>query len=73
MVVEVVVANPGQTGKETLYSKEFDLHMLALLGGGKERTERQWRKLLEGGGFEVVAMTPCPSVALQHVIEGVKR
>jgi O-methyltransferase domain/Dimerisation domain len=37
-------------------AKWLDLLMLALLGG-RERSEQQWRALLEAGGFEPIQMT----------------
>ena len=34
-----------------------DLNMLAVTGG-KERSEREWKTLLEASGFELVAVHP---------------
>ena len=42
-------------GNEPDGSKWLDLLML-VLAGGRERTEREWRSLLEGAGFEPVAV-----------------
>jgi SAM-dependent methyltransferase len=49
LLVESVVAS----GNEPDGAKWLDLLMLALFGG-KERSEEQWRELLEAGGFEPV-------------------
>jgi O-methyltransferase domain len=40
-------------GNEPSPSKLIDLHMLMTNHGGKERTEREYRELLAGGGFEL--------------------
>jgi hypothetical protein len=32
-------------------------------GGGKERTEREWRTLLQPGGFELVRITDTPATS----------
>ncbi|KAH7576889.1 hypothetical protein ACOSP7_002424 [Xanthoceras sorbifolium] len=40
----------------------FDLVMLAHNKGGKERTEQQWKKLLEEGGFPRYKIIKIPSV-----------
>lgn len=39
--------------KEGLFMTRSDMNMLALLGS-MERSEKQWRELLEGAGFVVV-------------------
>jgi hypothetical protein len=49
LILDAVVA----PGNEPSGRKWLDLVMLALVGG-KERTEAQWRELLEAGGFEPV-------------------
>jgi hypothetical protein len=50
-VAETVI----QPGNEPNGSKWLDLLML-VLAGGRERTEDEWRALLEGAGFEPVAI-----------------
>lgn len=50
-VAEAVI----QPGNDRNGSKWLDLLML-VLAGGRERTEREWRALLEGAGFEPVAI-----------------
>ncbi|MGB2874504.1 MAG: methyltransferase [Gaiellaceae bacterium] len=49
LIVETVVPPGNEPGG----AKWLDLLMLTLFGG-KERTEAQWRELLEAGGFEPV-------------------
>ncbi len=46
LLVEAVL----QPGDEPDWAKVLDLHMLVLLGG-RERSETEWRALLEQGGF----------------------
>ena len=53
LLVEGVV----EPGNEADWSKILDLHMLVLLGG-RERSEDQWRRLLEQGGFELQTRQP---------------
>jgi O-methyltransferase domain len=50
-VAETVI----QPGNDRNGSKWLDLLMLAL-AGGRERTEQEWRALLEGAGFEPVTI-----------------
>jgi hypothetical protein len=59
LIVNGVVAPPNDPG-ETL----LDLVMLAV--GGRERTESEWRPLLESGGFELARIRPGPP---QSVLE----
>jgi len=53
LLVEGVVPE----GCEPDFGKLFDLHMLVLVGG-KERTETEWRTLLESQCFELRQITP---------------
>jgi catechol 2,3-dioxygenase-like lactoylglutathione lyase family enzyme/predicted O-methyltransferase YrrM len=49
LIIEHVLSeDPAQPA-----GKLLDLEMLIMTQGGKERTERQWRALLEGAGFEL--------------------
>ena len=43
-------------GQEADFDKLFDLHLLVLVGG-KERTETEWRALLDQEGFELRQIT----------------
>ena len=53
ILMESVVA----PGNEPHFAKWLDLEML-LLPGGKERTEEQFAKLLEGAGFKLTRVVP---------------
>jgi hypothetical protein len=59
LVVEQVLPE----GDEPSYAKLLDLIMLVLLGG-KERTESEWRALLEQGGFELLGTATGPATSL---------
>ena len=41
----------------------IDLLMMALTSGGKERTELEWKKLLEEGGFPRYKIIKIPTVS----------
>lgn len=51
VIVDSVVGPEGRSG----VWRWADLHILATLGG-RERDERQWRRLLNAGGFEPVSI-----------------
>jgi ubiquinone/menaquinone biosynthesis C-methylase UbiE len=54
---------------ETSMSKLYDLHMLVLTdGGGRERTESEYRKLLDKAGFRIT--TIIPTTLPRSLIEG---
>jgi hypothetical protein len=59
LVVEQVLPE----GDEPSYAKLLDLIMLVLLGG-KERTESEWRALLQQGGFELLDTATGPATSL---------
>jgi SAM-dependent methyltransferase len=59
LVVEWVLP----VGDEPSYGKLLDLIMLTLVGG-KERTEAEWRALLQAGGFELVDVTEAAATSL---------
>jgi hypothetical protein len=65
LVIEQVVPS----GNEYAFAKLLDLEMLAL-AGGIERTEAEYRALLEGAGFRLdrVLATPSPN----HILESRK-
>lgn len=54
LVLGEVVLVPGD---EPDWGKFLDLHMLVLLGG-RERSEDEWRRLLDRRGFTFVASDP---------------
>jgi SAM-dependent methyltransferase len=63
LIVEAVVP----TGNKPSLAKDFDMAML-VMPGGIERTEEEYRLLLEQAGFGLSSMTPTASVV--SVVEG---
>jgi SAM-dependent methyltransferase len=53
---------------EPSWAKQLDLHMLVMLGG-KERSESEWRELLDEAGFQLVRIAPPIGT---HLIEAVR-
>jgi hypothetical protein len=66
LVVETVIP----PGNEFSFGKLLDLEMM-MFPGGVERTEAEYRRLLEAGGFRLTRVLPTRSVG--HVIEAVPR
>jgi O-methyltransferase/methyltransferase family protein len=66
LIVEMVVPERNQPG----VSKFLDLEMLLFLTG-RERTEAEYRVLLDRAGFEMTRIVPTPSP--YGVVEGVKK
>lgn len=66
LIVEMVIPGPNVPS----ISKLLDLEMLLFLTG-RERTEEEYRALLERAGFELKRIVPTPSP--YSVIEGVKK
>lgn len=58
LLVELIVPS----GNDPHPAKLMDLHMLLINVGGRERTEREWRTLLERAGFEVSRIIPTASL-----------
>ncbi|KAJ4729848.1 O-methyltransferase [Melia azedarach] len=67
IVVEIVVQPEGGDGVFDDMGLVFDLLMLAHASGGKERTELEWSKILEQGGFPRFKIINIP--ALPSIIE----
>jgi hypothetical protein len=63
LIIEAVVP----TGNEPSLAKDFDMVML-VLPGGIERTEEEYRVLLEQSGFQLISVTPTTSVI--SIVEG---
>jgi ubiquinone/menaquinone biosynthesis C-methylase UbiE len=63
LIVEAVVP----TGNEPSPGKDFDMVML-VLPGGIERTEQEYRMLLEGAGFQLSSLTATTSAV--SIVEG---
>lgn len=66
IIVEVVVKAEG-SGVFDDMGFIFDLLMIAHSSGGKERTEVEWKKILEEGGFSRYKIIDIP--ALPSIIE----
>ena len=64
LILEEIV--PGVN--ETSMSKLYDLHMLVLLGEGRERTEAEYRMLLDEAGFSMTSIIP--TTLPRSLIEG---
>lgn len=64
LIVDAVIAGPNQPD----FGKLLDLEML-LVPGGKERTETEFKALLEGSGWRLTRVIPTP--AGKSIIEGV--
>ncbi|KAI9176702.1 hypothetical protein LWI28_006186 [Acer negundo] len=63
-IVEIVL-QPDGNGMFDELGLVFDLLMMAHTSGGKERTELQWKKLLEEGGFpryKIISIPALPSI-----------
>jgi hypothetical protein len=63
LIVEAVVP----TGNESSLAKDFDMVML-VLPGGIERTEEEYKVLLEQAGFQLSSVIPTTSVV--SIVEG---
>jgi hypothetical protein len=63
LLVELVI----EPGDRPHPAKFGDLEMMVMTHGGRERTEAEWRALLERGGFSLkrVVPTPGPSMLLE--------
>ncbi|XVF60486.1 hypothetical protein PTKIN_Ptkin08bG0051000 [Pterospermum kingtungense] len=66
IIVDIVLQPDGNSRFEDDIGLWFDLLMLVAVGG-RERTELEWKKLLEEGGFPTYKIIRTP--ALQSIIE----
>jgi hypothetical protein len=66
LLVEAILPERAQDGPEAVL---MDLHMLVLFGTARERTEAQFRSLLDGAGFELRRVVPTGSPAGLGVLE----
>jgi hypothetical protein len=65
VIIVDVVLQPDGNGLFDDTGLMFDLLMLAHTSGGKERTELEWKKVLEGGGFpryNIIKIPVLPSI-----------
>jgi O-methyltransferase domain len=65
LVVDAVIG----ARNEHEFAKILDIQMLALLNG-KERTQAEWKELLNAAGFQLTRVVPTPSFA--QVVEAVR-
>lgn len=61
LLIEQVLPERLETGAMAQRVARVDLQMLVMTPGGRERTERQFRSLLAGAGFELRAVIPTAS------------
>ena len=67
VVILDVVVNPESDNAFDRVGMIFDIMMMALCPGGKERTELQWKRILEVGGFPRYKIIKIPTV--ESIIE----
>jgi len=65
VVIDAVI----QPGNDPSPGKMLDIQMLLI--GGRERTEEEFRSLLDAAGFDLIRIVPTPSAV--SVVEGRKR
>ena len=68
LVIDGVV-RPGNTPDPV---KDFDIIMLALHRGGRERTEAEFRTLFHQAGLQLTRVIPTPLPSTLSIIEGVR-
>ena len=61
----------SRAGDDPDIAKFFDLQMLVLTAGGRERTETEFRELYGEAGFDLTRVVATKNPV--HVIEGVRR
>nr|XP_048327131.1 xanthohumol 4-O-methyltransferase-like [Ziziphus jujuba var. spinosa] len=61
IIVEVVLEAQGDELLDEI-GLAFDLHMIAHSSGGKERTEMEWKKILNEGGFPSYKIIKVPTL-----------
>ncbi|MBV9388849.1 MAG: hypothetical protein JOZ78_20695 [Chroococcidiopsidaceae cyanobacterium CP_BM_ER_R8_30] len=66
LIVERIVGS----GPDSFLAKFLDVNMMMLVTGGCERTEIEYRKIIEASGFEVIKVVP--SKAGVSVIESIR-
>ena len=67
IIIADAVLEPEGSGLFDDTALVFDLVMVAHTTGGKERTEKEWKKILEEGGFPRYKIIRLP--ALTSIIE----
>lgn len=69
LCVDAVLPSMGDT--KGTPAKFLDVDMI-VFGGGKERTEEQWRELYATAGFELIWITPLQDNFGTSIVEGRK-
>ncbi|KAJ6693314.1 hypothetical protein OIU85_004115 [Salix viminalis] len=67
IIVDIVLQTDYHCDPSDDVRMAMDLVMFALTSGGKERTEQEWKSLLEEGGFPRYKIIKIP--ALEFIIE----
>ncbi|GAQ83696.1 O-methyltransferase family protein [Klebsormidium nitens] len=83
LIVEFVIPNPGTAPPEARqFLTLLDINMMMICPGGRERSEQEWKTLLESEGFQISRIVPlgpasvrcggrqdvgCPAVAADRV------
>lgn len=68
IVVDAVVADQPSASQEV--QMIFDLIMISYTGGGRERSEQQWRRLLENSGFTcTLKIVELPGISSLNILE----
>ena len=67
IIADIVLQTDDQCDQLDDVRMVMDLAMFAVTTGGKERTEQEWKKLLEDGGFARYKIIKIP--ALESIIE----
>ena len=65
LIAEMVIP----PGPEPSFAKVFDMNMLVMMSGGKERTEAEFQELLVRAGFRLARVIPTKSTV--SIIEAV--
>ncbi|KAB2610488.1 (R-S)-reticuline 7-O-methyltransferase-like [Pyrus ussuriensis x Pyrus communis] len=63
IIIVDIVLEPNGEGILDDTGLVFDLLMIAHASGGRERTESEWKKILEGGGFPRYKVIKIPTIA----------
>ncbi|MBI2755823.1 MAG: methyltransferase [Chloroflexi bacterium] len=67
----LIIERVMPAGNEPSVAKLRDIAMLLSNKGGQERTEPEWRALLDAGGFDLASVSPIGPA--HHVLEGTPR
>ncbi|GAQ83697.1 O-methyltransferase family protein [Klebsormidium nitens] len=72
LIVDFVIPNPGTAPSEARqFPVLLDIQMMMMCPGGRERSEQEWKTLLESEGFEISRIVPL-GPGSPSVVEAVK-